>query len=104
MALFKFTDLIFNDLSIDVYNFGKMERDFTYIDDLVEGVWRLIDVIPERAEAQSESKNSTVGGQSAPWRAINIGRGKPETLEKILQILEENIGIKIKKNYVDLAQ
>ena len=101
MALFKFTEKIINNEPIDIFNFGKMKRDFTYIDDLTEAVYRLITVVPEKHFGKNiilnDSKSSV-----APWRVVNIGNAKPIQLQTFLNVLEEKIGIKVIKNYLPL--
>ena len=74
MALFKFTAAILEGRAIDVYGNGKMSRDFTYIDDIVEALVRLIDIVPgEEGTAIEGDSLSAV----APWRVVNIGNGAP---------------------------
>jgi len=76
MAYFKFTDKIMKDEPIDVYNNGDMKRDFTYIDDIVEGVERLMDHLPE------------VDSDGAPYKIYNIGNNQPEQLMDMISLLE----------------
>jgi UDP-glucuronate 4-epimerase len=97
MALFKFVDAIENGRSIDVYNHGKMERDFTYVTDLVEAVVRLIDCVPH-GPGTGDSSLSPV----APFRVINIGRGEPINLLDFIDAIERKIGKKSKRNYLDM--
>lgn len=88
MALFKFTRAILNNEPIDVYNHGDMRRDFTYIDDLVEGIIRLIDAVPGKEPAGDFDSLSPV----APWRVVNIGNGAPVQLMDFVAAIEEATG------------
>jgi len=101
MAYFKFAKSISSDKSIDVYNHGKMERDFTYIDDITQGIYKLIDRAPVSNPQWDEAKdgNST---SFAPYKIYNIGNGNPVKLEKFIIILEEKLGKKAIKNYMDM--
>jgi len=98
MALFKFVKNILEDKPIDVYNYGKMERDFTYIDDIVEGVVRVIDKAPsENPNWQGELNSST-----APYKIYNIGRGKPVKLMDFIEAIEKELGKEAKKNLLPM--
>ena len=101
MALFKFTDAILNGRPIDLYNNGNMVRDFTYIDDVVEGVSRLIDK-PTTANEQFETMLPDGGSSDAPWRVFNVGNGQPTPLLDYVSALEKVLGIKAKKNFMEL--
>jgi UDP-glucuronate 4-epimerase len=81
MALFKFTDAILHHRPIDVYGEGRMERDFTYIDDLIEAISRLVPLAPAH-------------GSSVPFRVVNIGGGQPVTLARFIDSLENALGRK----------
>jgi UDP-glucuronate 4-epimerase len=87
MAYFSFTKNIMEGKPIKVFNNGKMERDFTYIDDIVEGVYRLLDHIPQG--------NDT----TPPYALYNIGNNQPESLHDFISYLEQSIGKKAKKEY-----
>ena len=87
MALFIFTKAMIEGKKIDVYNFGKMSRDFTYVDDIVEGITRLIPKSPAKSE---ENK--------APYRLFNIGYGSPVKLMDFIHEIEENLGVEADKN------
>ncbi|UZE21288.1 NAD-dependent epimerase [Pseudomonas sp. B21-056] len=89
MALFKFTDAILNGRAIDVYNDGAMSRDFTYIDDIVEGLVRLIPRPP-------------TDERGAPNKVYNIGRGSPVQLLHFVECIEEATGIRAIKNLLPL--
>lgn len=96
MAPLKFVDAIENDRVIDIYNHGDMSRDFTYVSDLVEGVARLIDCVPER-----DSGDDSVS-PVAPFRIVNIGRGAPVKLLDFIDTIERALGKKAKRNYLDM--
>ncbi len=91
MALFKFTRAILADQPIDVYNHGRMQRDFTYIDDLVEAIRRLIDVAPTRPDTPETADRDGVS-PVAPWRVINIGNSAPVQLDDMIAAVEAAIG------------
>ncbi|WP_424360410.1 NAD-dependent epimerase/dehydratase family protein [Methylocystis parvus] len=98
MAPLKFLDAIEAGRAIDIYNHGNMLRDFTYIDDLVEGIARLMDCVPER-----DSGDASVSPQ-APYRIVNIGRGAPVPLLDFIDALEAAVGKKAKRNYLDMQK
>ena len=95
MAYFKFTKAILNREPIDVYNKGEMKRDFTYIDDIVEGVIRVLDKVPRN---QSNKKSLT----TAPHKLYNIGNNSPVTLESFISTIEEACGVVAKKNLLPM--
>lgn len=101
MALFKFTKAIINGDAIDVYNNGDMQRDFTYIDDIVEGIVRIKDVVPE-ANAEWTVEEGTPATSSAPYRVYNIGHGSPVKLMDYIKALENALGIEAKKNMLPM--
>jgi len=101
MALFKFTDAILSGRPIDIYNHGQMIRDFTYIDDIVEGVVRLA-MKPAESDKQFDAKNPDAGGSSAPWRVFNIGNGQPTPLMDYITALEQALGKEAQKNFLDM--
>lgn len=101
MALFKFTNAIVKGEAIDVYNNGDMQRDFTYIDDIVEGILRIQDVIPTRQEDWSVEQGSPANS-SAPYRIYNIGHGSPVKLMDYIEALEESLGVEAKKNFMPM--
>ena len=101
MALFLFTRAILENKPINVYNHGKMKRDFTYIDDIVEGVVRLTDKVPEPNPAWSgEDPDSATS--YAPYRLYNIGNNNPVELTKFISVLENCLGKKAKKNLLPM--
>lgn len=91
MALFKFTKAILEGKPIDVYNYGKMRRDFTYIDDIVEGVLRTADLIPAGTDSIA-----------APYSVYNIGNNKPEELMEMIHLLEQSLGQTAEKNMLPM--
>ncbi|WP_342607876.1 NAD-dependent epimerase [Vibrio tritonius] len=101
MALFKFTNAIVKGEAIDVYNNGDMQRDFTYIDDIVEGILRIQDVIPTRQEDWNVEQGSPASS-SAPYRIYNIGHGSPVKLMDYIEALEESLGVEAKKNFMPM--
>lgn len=90
MALFKFVDAIMNNKSIEVYNGGKMWRDFTYVDDLTKSIQKLLNVIPSKKKFTPIDSISNV----APFRIVNIGNQKSVNLNKYIETLEKIIGKK----------
>ncbi|MDM2744852.1 MULTISPECIES: NAD-dependent epimerase [Citrobacter] len=101
MALFKFTKAMLEGKSIDVYNYGKMKRDFTYIDDIAEAIIRLQDVIPE-PNGKWTVESGSPATSSAPYRVYNIGNSSPVELMDYIQALEDALGIEAKKNMLPL--
>ncbi|MFP2421040.1 NAD-dependent epimerase [Pseudescherichia vulneris] len=97
MALFKFTKAMIEGKSIDVYNYGKMKRDFTYIDDIAEAIIRLQDVIPQ-SDANWTVETGSPASSSAPYRVYNIGNSSPVELMDYITALEEALGIEAEKN------
>jgi UDP-glucuronate 4-epimerase len=101
MALFLFTKAILNGEPIDVYNYGKMSRDFTYVDDIVEGIFRLIPQIPVNDE-RWDAKNPDPSSSYAPYRLYNIGNNKPVGLMEFIAAIENELGKEAKKNLLPL--
>ncbi|WP_034950699.1 NAD-dependent epimerase [Erwinia oleae] len=101
MALFKFTKAIVAGEAIDVYNNGQMRRDFTYIDDIAEAIFRLQDVIPQ-ADAQWTVENGSPATSSAPYRVYNIGNSQPVTLMAYIEALEKALGSEAVKNMLPM--
>jgi UDP-glucuronate 4-epimerase len=98
MAPFLFTDAIDNDRTINVFNNGKMQRDFTFIDDIVEGVIRIQDVIPS-IENDTENKNG-----SPLYKIFNIGNNEPVELERFIGCIENSLGKIAVKNYMPMQE
>lgn len=101
MALFLFTKAILAGRPIDVFNHGKMRRDFTYIDDIVEGVVRVTDRIPEPDPAWTGDAPDPATS-SAPWRVYNIGNNEPVELMHLIRTLEDALGQTAEKNMMDI--
>jgi UDP-glucuronate 4-epimerase len=101
MALFLFTKAILAGNSIDVYNYGDHKRDFTYIDDIVEGVIRTLDKIA-KPNPDWTGNQPDPGTSNAPWRIYNIGNNNPCTLLRFIEILEDCLGKKANKNMLPL--
>ena len=101
MALFLFTRAILAAEPVDVFNHGKMQRDFTYIDDIVEGVIRVIDR-PARPNEEWDSSRPDPGTSRAPYRIYNIGNNQPVELMRFVQVLEEKLGRKAKLNLMPI--
>jgi UDP-glucuronate 4-epimerase len=101
MALFLFTKAILDKRPIDVFNYGKMKRDFTYIDDIVEGVVRVIDRIPGPNPKWSGDEPDSATSY-APYRLYNIGNNQPVELMKFIEVLEDCLGMKAEKNMLPI--
>ncbi len=101
MALFKFVQSILTGRPIDVYNHGQMERDFTYVDDIVEAVVRLCERIPTRGGSASEADTDS-SSPVAPYRIVNIGGGQPVSLLRFIEEVECAIGRPAKRNYMGM--
>jgi UDP-glucuronate 4-epimerase len=99
MALFKFVQNILAGRPIDVYNHGNMERDFTYVDDLVEVIVRLADRIPTRAGDATDVVTDS-SSPVAPYRLVNIGGGHPVSLLRFIEDIEQALGRKADRNYM----
>src|SRR5690606_888888 len=101
MALFLFTKAIVEDNPIDVFNYGNMQRDFTYIDDIIEGVIRVNDNPPaENPEWKTSSHDPSTS--SAPYKIYNIGNNNPVKLMDFIDALEEKIGKTAEKNMLPI--
>ncbi len=100
MALFKFTNSILNNEPIDVYNYGKMKRDFTYIDDIVVAIQKLMECPPIKKINRLKLIDSI--SPVAPWRIVNIGSSNPVSLLDFIKALEKNLNKKAKKNFLPM--
>lgn len=101
MALFLFTEAILAGKPINVFNNGKMRRDFTYVDDIVEGVIRVSDNIPTgNADWSSDSPDPATS--AAPYRVYNIGNNQPVELMHLIEVLEGCLGKKAEKNFMEM--
>jgi UDP-glucuronate 4-epimerase len=101
MALFLFTKAIFENKPIDVFNYGNMQRDFTYIDDIVEGVVRVIDN-PAKPNENFDKVNPDPSSSTAPYKVYNIGNNAPVKLMDFITALEKKIGKTAKKNMLPI--
>jgi len=101
MAMWLFAKAIFAGEPIKLFNNGNMRRDFTYVDDVVESVVRLIDR-PAKVDQKFSSASPDPGASSAPWRVYNIGNNKPVELLEVVRLLEEAIGKKAKRELLPM--
>jgi UDP-glucuronate 4-epimerase len=101
MALFLFTRAILEGKAIDVFNHGKMQRDFTYIDDIIEGVVRVARKIPKPNKSWSGDAPDP-GTSYAPYKVYNIGNNNPVELMTFIETIEKRLGKKAKKNFLPL--
>lgn len=101
MALFMFTKAILAGQPINVFNHGKMQRDFTYIDDIVEGVAKVMDKLPQPNPTWSGDKPDP-GTSNAPYRMYNIGNNQPVELMYFIKVLEDCLGKEAKKNMLPM--
>lgn len=101
MAYFKFTKAIVEGKAIDVYNNGDMKRDFTYIDDIVESMERVLEFIP-KANPSYDVMNPDPSQSTDPYRIYNIGANSPENLMDLIQIVEEELGMTAKKTFLPM--
>ncbi|MBL8644516.1 MAG: GDP-mannose 4,6-dehydratase [Rhodospirillaceae bacterium] len=102
MAPYKFTARLLAGTPIDVHHGGNMRRDFTFIDDIVEGVVRIIDHVPVADESWSALEPAPDGSGVAPYRIFNIGRGEPVDLIDFIRTLEKHTGKKAEINYIPI--
>ena len=101
MALFLFTKAILEGRPIDVFNYGNMQRDFTFVDDIVEGVMRVLDR-PATANASYESSQADPATSNVPYRVFNIGNNNPVRLLDFIAAIESALGLRAKKNLLPL--
>jgi UDP-glucuronate 4-epimerase len=101
MALFLFTKAILEGKPIDVFNNGKMKRDFTYVEDIVESIARLVPKIP-KPDPNWSGMSPDPSSSFAPYRVYNIGNSKPVELLKFIEVIEEKLGRKAVKNFMPL--
>ena len=101
MALFKFTKNIILGKPIEVFNYGKHKRDFTFIDDITEGLWRIINK-PSKPNLEWNSDNPDPGSSNAPWRIYNIGNSKPINLMDYINALENSLNKKAEIKFLPL--
>lgn len=103
MALFLFTKAILEGRPIRVFNHGRMKRDFTYIDDIVEGVVRALDFIP-KGDPSWRGDRPDPGTSTGPYRVFNIGNNNPVELMDFIGVLEEKLGRKAEKEFLPMQQ
>jgi UDP-glucuronate 4-epimerase len=101
MALFLFTRAILENRPIDLYNEGRMRRDFTYIDDVVEGVLRTLAHVPE-GNPEWSGDHPDPGTSRAPYRVYNIGNNQPVELMEFVTAIEDALGMKAQKRYLPM--
>jgi UDP-glucuronate 4-epimerase len=101
MALFTFTQAILTGQPIPVFNYGRMRRDFTYVDDIVAGVICALDKIPQPNPQRTEASESP-GTSTAPYKIYNIGNNNPVELNHFISVLEEYLGVKAIKDLLPL--
>ena len=101
MALFKFTKAILSGAKIQVFNYGKHRRDFTYIDDIVEGIVRVLEK-PAVSNSLWDGNRPDSGSSKAPWRVYNIGNNSPVELLDYISAIEEALNLKAKKELLPL--
>ena len=99
MALYKFTENIYKNKKIQIYNKGNHTRDFTYIDDVITGIMKCLGNIPKRNNKKKILKNPSES--NAPFRIINIGNGKSIQLKDYIKLIEYNLRKKAKKIFLD---
>ena len=97
MAIFKFTKAIIEDRPIDVFNAGRMKRDFTYVDDIVEGVLRVMDR-PSASNKDWSGRDPDPGSSLAPYKIYNIGNNTPVELLQFIEVIEDALGKRAVKN------
>lgn len=103
MALFLFTKTILEGRPINVYNHGRMRRDFTYVDDIVDGVGRVLDNVAH-PDPDFDPLNPDPATSNAPYRVYNIGNHRPVNLMSYIESLEAALGRKAEKNFLPMQQ
>ncbi|MDD4070781.1 MAG: NAD-dependent epimerase [Desulfobacterales bacterium] len=101
MALFMFTRAILEEKPIKVFNYGKMKRDFTYIDDIIGGVVKTMDHIPQ-PDTMWDSNEPDPGTSYVPYRIYNIGNNRPVQLIRFIEVIENALGKQARKEFLDL--
>ncbi|WP_337186986.1 NAD-dependent epimerase [Phenylobacterium sp.] len=101
MALFKFTDAILSGRPIDVYGEGRMQRDFTYVDDIVDGLVAALDR-PPAANPRWDAAHPDPATSAAPWRILNLGAGRRVELMRYIEVLEAKLGRKAEINFMPM--
>lgn len=103
MALFKFTKAILENKPLDIYNHGNMVRDFTYIDDVVHALTKLVN-IPATTSTNYNTQKPDASTSNSPWRIFNIGNGKPTHLMDYISAIEKALGKEAKKNFLPMQK
>ncbi len=103
MSYFLFTKAILEGKTIDIFNYGDMKRDFTYIDDIIESIVRVMGKIP-KANKSFNSKSPDISSSWAPYRIFNIGNSNSVKLIDFIEIIESVIGIEAKKNFLPMPK
>ena len=101
MAPFLFTDAILNERPIKVFNHGNMQRDFTYIDDIVDGILKSVEIVPHKRE---ETEGDKLNDAKAPFQVFNIGNSKPVKLMDFIAAIENASGKEAIKNFMDMQK
>jgi UDP-glucuronate 4-epimerase len=101
MAPMLFTDAILNDRAIKVFNHGKMSRDFTYVDDIVDGIIKVLDK-PASSSQDFDASQPNPSLSSAPYRIYNIGNNAPVSLMEFIETIEVSLGKKAEKNFMEM--
>ncbi|MBS3757666.1 MAG: NAD-dependent epimerase [Desulfobacterales bacterium] len=101
MALFLFTKAILSKKPIQVFNYGNMQRDFTYIDDIIEGVHRVMKKLPA-PDPQWSGNAPDPGTSYAPYRIYNIGNNQPVELKRFIEVLEDQLGMRAEKDLQEM--
>lgn len=101
MAFYKFAEAIVNQQPIDVFNYGDLYRDFTYIDDVVEAIYRVQNHIPKQSKSWLKS-SSPVAKSSAPYQIFNVGCGSPIKLTEMIELLEREFRLPVAKNLLPM--
>lgn len=104
MALFKFVKATLEGDAIDVYNHGKMARDFTYVSDLVRGIRLLIDTPPVEPNERCDIAEGDSLSPAAPFRTVNIGNSDKVGLEEFIEAMEKSLGMKATRNYMEMQK
>ncbi|MCA9033894.1 MAG: NAD-dependent epimerase [Planctomycetaceae bacterium] len=102
MAIWMFTEAILKGKPIDVFNNGQMKRDFTFIDDIVEGVIRVNDHVPQRGVSNTVDASQDMPQTDAPYSIYNIGNNQPVELMRMIEALEECLGVKAEKRMLPM--
>lgn len=104
MALFSFTEAILAGRPIDIYNNGRMYRDFTYVDDLVRGIRLLMDAVPVRPESRDAVEEGDSLSPVAPFRVVNIGNSQKVALLDFIEAIEAALGVQAIRNYLPMQK